>query len=116
MNQILSDKHLISTSTGSAYYFEYKFTNALNSDHLYSIQWTDPNLRTIDENGELSTLHSILSINRDVNLRLLNKKSLNVYVVPMKPNETIWIPFVYQSFESVTVRNSKSLHLDVILL
>jgi hypothetical protein len=100
LKQQITTKQVIITSFGQAVYFEYKFTNPYNVEHNFEIVWNDHELRLVKDWSEWNYLRKIHHIQGGVESRLIGERSDGIPQVYLLPNETLSIPFVFQSFNS----------------
>lgn len=108
LKEQITTKHTINPSFGKACYFEFVFTNPYNRDCNFEITWDDSELRfeeklirsLVADSTEWKYLRKIHDIKVGVEDKLLSLNPNGTAVVFMIPNESVSIPFVYQSFLS----------------
>ncbi|KAJ3332951.1 Nephrocystin-4 [Blyttiomyces sp. JEL0837] len=96
--QQITTVHHIFASFGQAYFFEYMLTNPYNEECMFQIMWADDELRLITTVAEWRYLRRVYNIRVGVEEKLINLRPDGIHEVCLGPNETIAIPFVFQSF------------------
>jgi nephrocystin-4 len=95
-------------SFGQAVFFEFMLTNPYNLEHNFEISWDDAELRLVTDSTEWKYLRKVHGIKGPVEKRLIAERSGGVSEVYLLPNETLAIPFVFQSFHSGLVASQHS--------
>jgi hypothetical protein len=109
LKQQITTKQVIIASFGQAVYFEYRFTNPYNMEHNFEIVWNDHELRLVKDWSEWNYLRKIHQIQGGVESRLIGERSDGIPQIYLLPNETLSIPFVFQSFNSGLVGTQDNL-------
>ncbi|KAI8833131.1 hypothetical protein BJ741DRAFT_666768 [Chytriomyces cf. hyalinus JEL632] len=97
--------HLINAAFAQAYYFEYIFTNPYNEDHNFEITWADEELRLVTSTSEWKYLRRIHSVRVGVEDKLISVRKNGISEIYMLANESVSIPFVFQSFLGGSISN-----------
>ncbi|KAJ3416505.1 Nephrocystin-4 [Chytridiales sp. JEL 0842] len=90
--------HSINASFGQAHYFEYMFTNPYNEEHTFEIAWDDEELRLVVNSTEWKYLRRVYSIRTGIEDKLISVRPDGIHQIFLVANETVTIPFVFQSF------------------
>ncbi|KAJ3285151.1 Nephrocystin-4, partial [Rhizoclosmatium sp. JEL0117] len=98
--------HIINASFGQAHFFEYVFTNPYNEDHCFEIEWDDEELRLVTSSAEWKYLRRIHSIRVGVEDKLISVRPNGTSEIYMLANESVSIPFVFQSFLGGSISNA----------
>ncbi|KAJ3031857.1 UNVERIFIED_CONTAM: Nephrocystin-4 [Siphonaria sp. JEL0065] len=106
--------HLINASFGQGHYFEYIFTNPYNEDHNFEINWNDEELRLVTSSSEWKYLRRIHSIRVGVEDKLISVRPNGMSEIYMLANESVSIPFVFQSFLGGTISNASEEESSVV--
>ncbi|KAI9330273.1 hypothetical protein DFJ73DRAFT_631038 [Zopfochytrium polystomum] len=93
----ISVTHRVYASFGQAYFFEYLFCNPYNEEHLFSIFWDDLELRLVTSKLEWTYLRRIYGIRDGLEEVTFEVRPDGYFELAVGPNETIAIPFVFQS-------------------
>ncbi|KAJ3389717.1 Nephrocystin-4 [Lobulomyces angularis] len=100
LREQITTKCTITPSFGKACYFEFFFTNPQSKEQNFEIVWDDAELRLVVDAGEWKYLRRIHGVRIGVEEKLITLNPNGNAVLYMMPNETLAIPFVYQSFLS----------------
>jgi hypothetical protein len=111
-NQITT-KHTIVASFGQAVFFEFMLTNPYHLEHNFEISYDDAELRLVTDSNEWKYLRKVHGIKGPVEKRLIAERSNGGFEVYLLPNETLAIPFVFQSFCSGLVATQNSHDLKI---
>ncbi|KAI9340885.1 hypothetical protein BDR26DRAFT_342199 [Obelidium mucronatum] len=106
--------HVINASFGQGHYFEYLFTNPYNEDHNFEIKWDDEELRLVTSSSEWKYLRRIHSIRVGVEDKLISVRPSGHSEIYMLANESVAIPFVFQSFLGGTISNASEQESSVV--
>ncbi|KAJ1559780.1 hypothetical protein HK096_011120, partial [Nowakowskiella sp. JEL0078] len=119
-NQI-STKHTIFPSFGRAVYFEFQLSNPFALEKNFAISWDDDELRIIQDESEWRYLRRIANLPpTPIERSLFSERQDGTLDLFMNPNETLSIPFVFQSLlpgitaKSPTQLNEESIQPRVI--
>ncbi|KAJ3035882.1 Nephrocystin-4 [Rhizophlyctis rosea] len=96
----ITTNHTVHASLGQAYYFEFLFQNPYNMEHNFEVSWDDVELRMITDSHEWKYLRRVhaVSASAGVEDKLFSVQPNGAVQLFMMPNETVAVPFVYQSF------------------
>jgi len=97
LRQQITTRHTIKASFGQAVFFEFLLTNPYNIEHNFEILWDDSEVRLVTDASEWTYLRRIHSIKGGIENRLIAMRPGGVTEIYLLPNETISIPFVFQS-------------------
>jgi hypothetical protein len=100
LREQITTRHTVRASFGKAYYFEFLFTNPYDRDQNFEIAWDDAELRVVVDANEWKYLRRINEIRVGVEEKFINVLPSGTSSIFLMPNETVAIPFVYQSFLS----------------
>ena len=106
LKQQITTKQVIIASFGQVVYFEYRFTNPYNVEHNFEILFKDQELRyffysdyrLVKDWSEWNFLRRIHGLQGGTESRLIGERADGIPQVYLLPNETLSIPFVFQSF------------------
>ncbi|KAJ3068829.1 Nephrocystin-4 [Podochytrium sp. JEL0797] len=106
--------HIINASFGQGHFFEYIFTNPYNEDHNFEIEWDDEELRLVTSTSEWKYLRRIHSIRVGVEDKLISVRPNGTCEIYMLANESVSIPFVFQSFLGGGISNASENESSVV--
>ncbi|KAJ3127709.1 hypothetical protein HK098_005945 [Nowakowskiella sp. JEL0407] len=97
----ITTRQTIYPSFGSATFFEFQFTNPFAHEHNFAISWDDQELRIVQDVSEWRYLRRIFKLpSAPLEPNLFTIRPDGTLSLFMHPNETISIPFLFQSYLS----------------
>ncbi|KAJ3107236.1 Nephrocystin-4 [Phlyctochytrium planicorne] len=98
LTKSMTTTYSVTIGYGGARFFEFVFTNPYDEEHLFEVSWIDDELRVIQSSAEWRYLRKLHGITGGIEDSLFSSTPDGTPSILLQPNETISVPFVFQSF------------------
>lgn len=99
MRRQITTKHIINASFSQGHFFEFVLQNPYSTDQNFEVSWDNTNLRIVTEVKEWKYHRTSNGIMLGVEHNMVQMRPDGTAQIFLGSNETISIPFIYQSME-----------------